>query len=215
MKDLFRRNLWWSLSLHVAVVLLLLVIGWLGWHRSRRPVPALMVVDLAPPPPVVEPVSAVKEPAAPGPVPAAKIRKSTRKVVRRLPRIRTPTSEELREMLSQGLPEATRRARAPLAQSLPQWYYAAVRQRLYELWQQPPASDVPPGARARAVVRIRRDGSVAEARLVQGSGLDLMDESVKRALQQVGRFDPLPPTYGDREATITVDFVLSSASGVD
>ncbi|HIE11301.1 MAG TPA: TonB C-terminal domain-containing protein, partial [Kiritimatiellae bacterium] len=85
---------------------------------------------------------------------------------------------------------------------------------LYEVWVEPPASEVPPGTTVRAVVKIRRDGTVTSSRIERRSGVALMDESVRRALTRLKHMEPLPPTYAGEEVAISVDFILSVGDSI-
>jgi len=205
MKGLFRRSFRISLSFHVGLLLLLAAAGWWTGRRPPSSPPAVLMVDLAPPRPAAPPRERGYRP-----VPAHRIRRSTRKVRRRAERVRVPRADELRRILSEGLPP-TRTAETPLSAALPDWYYAAVKQRLYEAWAQPPGSEVPPGTRVRAILTVQRDGRVLEAKIAQPSGLRLMDDSVREALQATTSLDPLPSTYAGNRAIITVDFVMAAS----
>lgn len=59
---------------------------------------------------------------------------------------------------------------------------------------------------ARASFVIRRDGSVTNVNLVQRSGVSAVDYSILRAIQDVGKFPPLPAGFERSEATVEIAF---------
>ena len=213
MKELFKKNLRVSIAIHLGLLMLLIGVSWLGKRFSRRTIPETITVEImsASPPPARSSAPPVARQSSYRPVPAARIRKSRRRVRRQRPVLRTPSSEELKKMLSANFPDLPEpRRQTAFSRSLPDWYYALVRQRLYEAWVEPPASEVPPGTTVRAVLIIRRDGTVTSSRIEQASGITLMDESVQQALMRIRHLEPLPPAYAGKDATISVDFVLSA-----
>lgn len=60
----------------------------------------------------------------------------------------------------------------------------------------------------RAIARftIARDGSIGDLELVQRSGISSVDFSILRAVQDVGRFPPLPRGFERNEATVEIAF---------
>jgi outer membrane biosynthesis protein TonB len=89
-------------------------------------------------------------------------------------------------------------------------FLAMVTAQLYGAWEQPSRSVV--GSRRPTVtaqLTIVRDGRVVKAVITGGSGIDLMDESVRRALGKVVRVAPFEK-YGMRgsQLTVAVNFEL-------
>ena len=87
-------------------------------------------------------------------------------------------------------------------------YYAQqIRDLIQRNWRTdriPPNVTSAPMARASFV--IRRDGSVSNVNLVQRSGVSAVDYSILRAIQDVGKFPPLPPGFERNEATVEIAF---------
>lgn len=59
---------------------------------------------------------------------------------------------------------------------------------------------------ARASFIISRDGSVSSINLVQRSGVSAVDYSILRAIQDVGKFPPLPAGFERNQATVEIAF---------
>lgn len=58
-------------------------------------------------------------------------------------------------------------------------------------------------------VKILKDGSIASAEIVKGSGNPVMDSSVLAALKRVSRIDPLPGGLGTTDGyTVNINFEL-------
>ena len=86
------------------------------------------------------------------------------------------------------------------------WYYAMVKQIMYEAWQQP--SNLANAGRpvAFVTIRVKRDGTITDWQMTRPSGNALMDESVKRAVQLVKRLKPLPPQFIGPSQDIEITF---------
>ncbi|MCC6265425.1 MAG: TonB family protein [Bryobacterales bacterium] len=87
-------------------------------------------------------------------------------------------------------------------------YYAQqIRDLIQRNWRTdriPPNITSAPVARASFV--IGRDGSVSNVNLVQRSGVSAVDYSILRAIQDVGKFPPLPAGFERSEATVEIAF---------
>ena len=87
-------------------------------------------------------------------------------------------------------------------------YYAQqIRDLIQRNWRTdriPPNITSAPMARASFV--ISRDGSVSSVNLVQRSGVSAVDYSILRAIQDVGRFPPLPAGFERNQATVEIAF---------
>ena len=87
-------------------------------------------------------------------------------------------------------------------------YYAQqVRDLLQRNWRTdripPSISSAPP---VHASFTISRDGSVGDVRITAPSGVSAVDFSVLRAIQDVGRFPPLPRGFERNEALVEIVF---------
>ncbi len=70
-------------------------------------------------------------------------------------------------------------------------------------WYKPPS---PPGTRARARFRIRRDGRLEAIVLEESSGQPTFDRAVLRALYAANPLPPLPPAYRKDSLTVHLSF---------
>lgn len=87
-------------------------------------------------------------------------------------------------------------------------YYA---QQIRDLIQRNWRTDrIPPNITSAPIARvsfsIRRDGSISDLNLTQRSGISAVDYSILRAVQDVGRFPPLPAGFERNEATVEIAF---------
>jgi TonB family protein len=94
-----------------------------------------------------------------------------------------------------------------VGQGSPFWqYYQHVHDKMYEAWEQPGqvlAKDLV----ASVLIRVARDGSIAEVELKRSSGNKLMDDSALAAARRVLHLEPPPDALvKDSTANITVDF---------
>ncbi len=174
---------------------------------------AFRAVDELPvpePPPVPE-----MPPAAPKPEPRLKppedIQRSRRRIRRPdtappRPAPRPPDPDEIRRLLAQGTPAPTG---AAAAQAFPGWYFALVRQRLYDAWTQPGERSAASGLSCEVRLRIQPDGRVTRSELVRPSGNRRMDESVMEAVRSVARLPELPAGHNEAPREVTVAFELT------
>jgi TonB family protein len=88
------------------------------------------------------------------------------------------------------------------------WYYAMVKQIMYEAWQQPSGLANAGNPVATVTIRVKRDGTISDWQMMRPSGNTLMDDSVKRAVQAVKRLKPLPPQFIGPAQDITIQFEL-------
>jgi TonB family protein len=84
------------------------------------------------------------------------------------------------------------------------WYLAGVQRKIWVVWM----GLVKPQTAVPAVVMftILADGSVAELRVVQTSGVTLVDLAAQRAIQSAAPFAPLPREYGTPRFTLQAVF---------
>jgi TonB family protein len=84
------------------------------------------------------------------------------------------------------------------------WYLASVQQKIWILWnQQIRAEFKTPVA---IVFTILADGSVTDVKVVQSSGVTLLDLAAQRAIYSAAPFGPLPKDYGTNRKTIQASF---------
>lgn len=214
MSDLFRRNLRISAAIHIAVILILTIVpAILSWRLRRKPHEMITYIDLQvvePAPPGPPAVAPPPEPPKDIPEPPKKkeIKKSEKKIKR--PDKKPPLSqEEIRKLLG-GDAKPAKRAGSPVdLGGLPAWYYALVRQMMYEAWNQPGGLAATPGMITRVTIRIERDGRITRRQQIGSSGNRVMDDSVMQAVNSVERLKPLPSSYPERYKEIVIDFELT------
>ncbi len=88
------------------------------------------------------------------------------------------------------------------------WYYAMVKQIMYEAWQQPSGLANAGNPIATVTIRVKRDGTISDWQMSRPSGNKIMDDSVKRAVQAVRRLKPLPPQFIGPSQDISIEFEL-------
>jgi len=88
------------------------------------------------------------------------------------------------------------------------WYLAAVQRKIWLLWTQ----QIRPSAPQAVTISftIAADGSVSDVRVVQSSGIYLLDSAAQRAIYSAGPFGPLPRNYGTDRYTIQAVFKPTS-----
>jgi len=88
------------------------------------------------------------------------------------------------------------------------WYLAAVQRKIWLLWTQ----QIRPSAPQAVTISftIAADGSVSDVRVVQSSGIYLLDSAAQRAVYSAGPFGPLPRNYGTDRYTIQAVFKPTS-----
>jgi TonB family protein len=84
------------------------------------------------------------------------------------------------------------------------WYLAGVQRKIWMLWTQ----QIRPAAPQPVTISftIAADGSVGDVRIVQTSGIYLLDSAAQRAIYSAGPFGPLPRDYGTDRYTIQAIF---------
>jgi protein TonB len=88
------------------------------------------------------------------------------------------------------------------------WYLAGVQRKIWMLWTQ----QIRPSAPQPVTISftITADGSVTDIRVVQSSGIYLLDNAAQRAVFSAGPFGSLPKNYGTDRYTIQAIFKPSS-----
>jgi protein TonB len=84
------------------------------------------------------------------------------------------------------------------------WYLASVQRKIWSVWTQQVKADF--RQPIAVTFTILADGSVTDVRLVQGSGVTLLDLAAQRAVSSAGPFGPLPRDYGTNRYPIQAIF---------
>lgn len=87
-------------------------------------------------------------------------------------------------------------------------YFELIRQTLYRGWAQPSSIGVA-GLTVRVELTFNPDGSIVSSRILNGSGNQVMDASVSRALNTVRRVPGLPADFLSSHRRISVAFELT------
>lgn len=226
MSGISRRVFWWSVAAHTGIILSLVLFPLIMNCRMRKkPAEIITYVDLQTltvPPPEPAPETPVAEPEKPPPpeppkdipepepVKKKKIEVSKKKIKREeMPPPREKpklTPEEIKKLLAEGAKISSE----PVPDlALPAWYFALVRQTMYDHWNQPGELAGAVGMMTRMQFRISRDGSISRVRMIRSSGSKVMDDSVMAAINSVSRLKELPPSYPEPFYDAIVDFELT------
>lgn len=229
MNNRFKRALTVSTALHVALVVVL-VLGPVVMRllKPRKPKEIITLVELVPPPPPAppEPESPAPEPEPDVPAPPKtpvekkpetkpekpKIKVNTNRVVRKdVPKVATPprttlTPEQIKKLLEANVRFSQASGTPATGYSDLQVYYTIVHQKMYDAWSQP--GSVARGLAAEASIRVARNGALLQRRVSRSSGDALMDQSVRAALDAVGKLPALPDSVGGPHLDITIEFVV-------
>jgi TonB family protein len=227
MSDLFKKYFRLTAVVHVAVVVIIILIPLvLDFIRRRKPHEIVTYVDLQtaiPEPVEAVPVEKVVEPPEPPPpedipeppkeTPKPKKKKieiSKKRVRRTAPEPEKPqlTPEEVKKLLASGIKTTDKPVRVDT--ELPAWYYALVRQTLYEAWDQPSGVSASAGLVATVTIRVERNGRITRRKLSGATGVAVMDDSVMKAVNSVSKLRALPPSFPRDYKDITIYFELSS-----
>ncbi len=119
------------------------------------------------------------------------------------------TPDQIREQLARGFPERDPKPRDDFPFG---WYFALVKQTLYEAWTQPSGLTASSGLSVQVRIRVERDGTISRREIIRPSGNAAMDESVRRAIDAVRRLRPLPDAYRGAYRDITIEFELTNLS---
>jgi protein TonB len=80
------------------------------------------------------------------------------------------------------------------------WYLAGVQRKIWTIWAQQVRTDF--RQPIAVLFTILADGSVTDVRVVQSSGVALLDLAAQRAVASAAPFGPLPRDYGTNRYTI-------------
>lgn len=229
MQSRFRHNLKISAIVH-GILLLALIIAPLvfNWRIRKKRKEIITFVDLTiPMPEIPSPTPEVKSPEPPKPAPEPPkpktdipepekkpkhvVQKSEKKVKRPPPpKPKTPqlSQEEIRKLLAAGA-KISDRLSVPTDEFPAAWYYALVRQTMYDAWSQPSSLAGRSGLTAEVTIRVQRDGRILSREMTRSSGNPVMDDSVMKAVQAVTQLRPLPPQFPGASHEITIEFELT------
>ncbi len=211
-----------SAIIHGGIIALLIFIPLILDCRARKkPHEMITMIDLSAVPmdqPVATmPVEEIKVPEPPKdiPVPKAKpkrkkIEVSKKKIKREdQPKPKKPqlSPEEIKKLLAAGVKPG--KTRPPQAGDLPAWYYALVRQAMYDVWDQPAGLSASAGLVTTVSIRVARNGRVLSRKMVKTSGRTVMDESVMKAAQSISQLKALPQSFRGKHKDIVIYFELT------
>lgn len=225
-----------SLVLHLFALILALAIPWACAVKNKpKPIEPVAFVQIPisvrpvslPEPAIAEPLdqASIPEPAkepAPKPEPVKSepakktkpIERQTNRVVKTVtapdpPKQPVPPSEEsIKAILTAEMPESGSIVlEAGEYDPVLGAYYQQVYDRMYSAWIQPSQLKSLPGLSADVRIVVEPNGKITSRTKASGSGNEMMDESVMRAVQSVKE---LPPPPGSIRSTreIVVTFVL-------
>jgi len=84
-----------------------------------------------------------------------------------------------------------------------------IHDRFFSQWEQPTSIYHMGGFSTTVQIRIEKDGSISDFKIIKSSGNFVMDDSVRQAGARVSRIDPLPAGLGSNGAfVINVNFEL-------
>jgi TonB family protein len=84
------------------------------------------------------------------------------------------------------------------------WYLAGVQRKIWLIWSGQIRADM--SQSATVMFTILADGSVTDLRVVQSSGVFMLDLAAQRAISSAAPFGPLPKTYGTDRYTVQAIF---------
>ncbi len=214
-RDFQRAGLRVSLVLHGIALVLMLVLPWiLRACERRRPNEKLMFVEFTvsvPPPPAPEapsPEPPKPEPKDDIPVPDQVAKKpepekpkdirQTNRIVRKdfppapKPKDKPLSEAEIARLLKMGARIGDTTSIPDAGQLALGAYYNHVHERMYAVWQQPAQLKSLPGLSAEVRITVAPDGRISDRAKIRGSGNELMDDSVMKAVNSVKALRALP-----------------------
>jgi len=234
-RSIQRQSFKVSLTLHGIALVLVLAIPWvLKACDAKKPNEKLMFVEFTvslpappaadvpdpvapePPPPPTDdikipekkPEKKLEKKPPPPPKKKEDIRQTTRITRKGPPPKDNPLSEaEIAKLLKQGarisdttrIPTGNKRALAS--------YYNHVHERMYAVWQQPGQLKNLPGLQTEVEITVAPDGRITARRKLRGSGNQLMDDSVMKAVRSLKALRALPAGYR-KPVDITIIFEI-------
>lgn len=221
MAEIFARNLRVVAAVHAGIVILLVLTGlWKGCERRKKDV-VIPMEFLVAVPPAAEEKKAEKENTEdkiPSEVPlkTASRKPEEKKPVKKPVKISTKpaarpsetkpaakplSAEEIKKLLEKGARPSDRTV-IPDDDSI---CFGLVQQAFHDAWVQPSAAEAG-NAVVEAEIRLALDGTVLSSQVVKSSGVDVMDQSVVKALRFVRKVGGLDRGFLERHGAITISF---------
>ncbi len=222
MSELFKKSFKVSALFHGAIIVVLILVPLiLDFREKKKPHEMITMIDLSTAmldqPVTTVPVDKIDIPEPPKDIPVPKPKPKRKKIevskkkIRREdePKPKKPqlSPEEIKKLLNAGLKPGKTRPRQ--ADDLPSWYYALVRQAMYDVWQQPGGLSASAGLVTTVSIRVNREGRVLRRKMVKSSGHAIMDESVMTAANTVSQLKALPASFNGKYKDIVVYFELT------
>lgn len=231
-RDFQRKSFKVSLVLHGAALVLMLGMPWMFRACDRKkPNEKLMFVEFTvsiPPPPAPDVPTAElpqPEPIDDVPMPDKKIEKKpeppkppkdirqTNRIVRKdfqapPPKDKPRSEAEIARLLKMGASFGEETSIPDDRQLALGAYYNHVHERLYAVWQQPSQLKSLPGLSTEVRVTVAPDGRITDRTKTRGSGNELMDDSVMKAVHSVKALRALPVGY-KRPVDIDITFEIA------
>jgi len=226
MDDRFRRSLKASTVGHIVFLFVIILVPLvMNWRIRKKDKEFIQFIDLTvamPQVPDIKEVDEIKRPEAPKPpepkpvskdIPEPpkkkkKIEVSKKKIKRSEPAQPSLSKEEIKKLLAAGA-KISDRTSVPAGNVAGAWYYALVRQAMYDAWNQPGSLSASAGLVTEVEIRVERNGTVTRRRMTRSSGNPLMDDSVMEAANSVTQLKPLPPEFGGKAKDIVIQFELT------
>lgn len=132
--------------------------------------------------------------------------KERREAEKRAERERKRQMAELDSVLSSVKFSSQVKVRASGGSSRATMDYGSYVMSTYDRQWREPSQIAVNGHTASVTVTIRKDGSVASARLSKRSGVSVLDKSIQDLIDRVRRFKPFPSGMNESQQTFTIDF---------
>lgn len=105
---------------------------------------------------------------------------------------------------STGLSVGLSENKIPAGNIIPLEYLESMKRAIQKKWKLP--EDRYHSLTAYVSFRVKRDGTITDIFIEQGSGVKAFDESALRAIREIERMQPLPVTYNHDYLDVTVKF---------
>jgi TonB family protein len=112
-------------------------------------------------------------------------------------------------MLESSLPTSPSARTSAVNPSELSRYYGTIQGYLYAAWQKPPGIA---GLKTTVSIRIAKNGSITDRKLVSKSGSQAMDDSVMSALRGVSSLPKIPDTIDRAFLDVTITFESDGVS---
>jgi len=231
----------WHAVIILLLIVVPLILNWRARRKPRELITFIDLQVALPSPPEVKPVEKIQAPPTPPkppdkiptpvplpppvktdipepeqPKPKPKVEVSKVRVKREAPpppKPKTPplSEEEIKRLLAAGA-KISDRTTIPTEVQPSSWYYALVKQTMYDAWIQPGELSAKAGLAATVAITVQKDGTITARRMVAGSGNRVMDDSVMKAVNAVMKLKPLPEQFGAGPKDIVIEFELEQTS---